>query len=254
MLLLLPPSETKRPGGTPGTRLDLDLLSFASLTDARRESLEALRALCQDPEAARRALKLGATQGALIELNREVEDSVTMPALDRFDGVLFDALDAATLPDEARVRAGENVAIASALFGLVGALDSIPAYRLSADSRLPGVTLRRHWAAAAGAALAERAAGGFVLDARSEAYAALGPAPAGSRFLRVVTEDGDDRRRALNHFNKAGKGEFARALLTSPVWPGDESDLRDWARDRGIRLEPGDAGELVLVAEHRAAA
>ncbi|WP_294180316.1 YaaA family protein [uncultured Schumannella sp.] len=254
MILLLPPSETKRPGGVVGTRLELDGLSFPSLGAPRRAALSALRELCADDAAARRALKLGATQLALIEVNRDVERSATMPALDRFDGVLFDALDAATLSAEARRRAGESVLIGSALFGLVGALDAIPAYRLSADSKLPGLALRRHWADEAAAALAERAAGGFVLDARSEAYAALGPAPAGSRFLRVVAEGEDGRRRALNHFNKAGKGALARALLAGPSWPEDESDLLDWARDAGVRLEAGDAGELVLIAEHRAAA
>lgn len=254
MLLILPPSETKRPGGVPGTRLDLGRLWSPGLAAARGAVIEELGELCADRAAAQKALKLGATQAALIELNRELEAAPTMSALDRFDGVLFDALDAASLPAQARARAGERVLIGSALLGLVAALDPIPAYRLSADSRLPGLVLRRHWAAPLASALAEHAAGGFVLDARSEAYAALGPAPERSRFLRVVTEDSEGRRRALNHFNKAAKGELARALLTSPVWPEDESDLLDWARDADLRLERGPGAELVLVAAHRAAA
>jgi hypothetical protein len=42
---------------------------------------------------------------------------------------------------------------------------------------------------------------GPVLDFRSEAYVALGPVPAGveTAFLRVVAEDGDGQKRALNH-------------------------------------------------------
>ena len=61
-----------------------------------------------------------------------------MPAIDRYTGVLFDALDAPSLDADAREFARETVVVHSALFGLVGALDEIPAYRLSHDSRLPG--------------------------------------------------------------------------------------------------------------------
>lgn len=248
MIVLLPPSETKRAGGPAGSRLDLGALAFPALTGGRRAALAALAELVRDPIAARRALKLSGRQAGEVDVDRAVESSPTMPAIDRFDGVLFDALDAASLPDSARRRAGESVVVASALFGVVSALDPIPAYRLSADSRLPGLPLRRHWAPAVTAEL--EAIDGFVLDARSEAYAALGPAPAGSsRFLRVVTRDAAGTRRALNHFNKAAKGRLVRRLLTSTAWPGSLDDLRDWARDEGAELADGAPGELELVVE-----
>ena len=145
MLLLLPPSETKRDGGTPESRLALNELSFPALAAPRRRAIAAMRTLARDPVAMGRALKLGATQAAELTRNRRLTTSPVMPAIDRFDGVLYDALDAASLPDTARRFAAEHVAIASALFGLVGALDPIPAYRLSHDSRLPGLPLGALW-------------------------------------------------------------------------------------------------------------
>ena len=89
-----------------------------------------------------RALKLEPRQAAEVERNRRLRDAPTMPAIDRYTGVLFDALDASTLSTEARAFAATTVVVHSALFGLVGALDPIPAYRLSHDSRVPGVRLR----------------------------------------------------------------------------------------------------------------
>ncbi len=244
MLLLLPPSESKRDGGT-GAPLDLSALSFPELTPARTRVLAALRALSRNLGAAAGMLRLGPASAAEAAKNRVVTTSPTMAAIDRYDGVLFDELDAASLPEAARRFAGEHVAIGSALFGLTGALDPIPAYRLSHDSRLPGTSLTKLWAAVA----PEVSSRGPVLDLRSEAYAALLPVPAGTErwYVRVVAEDEDGRRRALNHFNKKGKGAFVRRVLLAGIDHTDVDSVLAWAAGEGIRLERGAAGELDLV-------
>jgi cytoplasmic iron level regulating protein YaaA (DUF328/UPF0246 family) len=247
VLLLLPPSETKRDGGEPGTSLDLGVLALPGLTPQRKTAAAALRRLCRTKGAAMSALKLGPSLAGEVQRNRELFVSPVMPAIDRFDGVLYEALEAGALSPAARDFAGRHVLIASALFGLVGALDPVPAYRLSPDSRLPGIPLVRHWAAPVRVALAERSAGELVLDLRSEAYAALGPAPTGSWFVRVVADDGGGRRRALNHFNKHGKGEFVRRVLDAGRNHADLASLLTWAGGAGLRLEPGAPGELDLV-------
>lgn len=246
MLILLPPSETKRDGGLEGSRLDLTGLSFPELNAARRRAMSALGEVSSELAAAMTALKLGPTQAPEAERNRHLRRSPVLPSIDRYDGVLYDALDAPGLPADARVFANDHLAISSALFGLTRALDPIPAYRLSADSRLPGLRLKAHWAAAVSHSIAQEH--GLILDLRSEAYAALGPAPqrADSVFVRVVTEQGG-RRRALNHFNKSGKGTLTRALLLAGADLPNVAALLEWAPTAGLRLEPGAAGELDLV-------
>lgn len=245
MLILLPPSETKRDGGTEGSALDLAALRFEALHPVRADAVAAVGALCADPEAALRALKLSPRQSGEVARNRMLLSSPVMPAIDRYTGVLFDALDAASLSVDERAFAARHVLIHSALFGPIGALDPIPAYRLSHDSRLPGMPLRRHWREAASSAL--QPAEGLVLDLRSEAYAELGDAPEHALFLRVVSEDDAGRRRALNHFNKKGKGEFARALIAAGVDHPDAESLLRWAEHAGIRLQRGAPGELDLI-------
>ncbi|MGV8884116.1 MAG: YaaA family protein [Microbacteriaceae bacterium] len=246
MLVLLPPSETKRDGGDSEAALDLARLSFGSLTQQRTAALNALLSLSLDAPAAAVALGLSAGQMSEVGRNRRIAISPTMPAIDRFTGVLFDGLEASTLDYAARDWIGANVAIHSALFGLIGACDPIPAYRLSHDSKLPGIALRRHWANEITRVLADEA--GFILDVRSESYARLGPLPAGGnrRFLRVVSEGVDGRKRALNHFNKKGKGEFVRRLAEAGGDHVNAESLIAWARSAGVRLEPGAPGELEL--------
>ncbi|WP_091232266.1 YaaA family protein [Microbacterium sp. 3J1] len=246
MKILLPPSETKHPGGS-GPAFEVAALSLPALRRQRDDMVDALVDLAADEEAARRVLKLSARQAGEVEHNRMLRSARTMPAVDRYTGVLYDALDAASLTAASRRWLGEHVWIHSAPFGPVGALDGIPPYRLAAGTSVPGMaSLRSHWATAATAAIAGEEPD-FVLDLRSEAYVALGPVPAHvpSAYVRVVTEHG----RALNHFNKKSKGLLVRRLAESRPRVGSLRSLRRWAGGHEIVLrdaeEPG-VVELVV--------
>ncbi|MEV8263052.1 peroxide stress protein YaaA [Microbacterium sp. NPDC077057] len=245
MKILLPPSETKREGGDGGP-LDVPALALPDLTPQRTAVIDALVALAADEDASRRVLKLSDRQRGDIAHNRVVRSAPTMPAVDRYTGVLFDALDAASLSTASRRWLDAHVWIHSAPFGPVAALDAIPTYRLAAGTTLPGMPpLRRHWADPTAAAIAADAPA-FVLDLRSEAYAALGPVPAGvpSVYVRVVTAQG----RALNHFNKKSKGLLVRALAEDRPRLGSLRGLHRWAQAHDVILRDGAApGEIELV-------
>jgi cytoplasmic iron level regulating protein YaaA (DUF328/UPF0246 family) len=248
VLVVLPPSETKRDGGTDGTALDLSRLSHPQLRASRRVVLSSTRKLAKNLTTMSAALKLGPNQRFELLRNRALTTSPTTQAIDRYTGVLYDALAADSLSDGARAFAMEHLVIHSALFGLLGPSDPVPAYRLSHDSRLPGVSLRSTWRGPISTVLAGH--DGLILDLRSEAYVELGPAPSGRNdvvFLRVVSEGADGRQRALNHFNKKGKGEFTRALLESGTSFDTVDSLLEWAASAGLRLSRGAAGELNLV-------
>ena len=246
MWLILPPSETKRDGGADGSALDLNELSFRGLNPVRRKLLSATGRLAQNRKVASAALGLGPTQLFEVERNRVLRRSPVLPALDRYTGVLFDAVDVPTLSPNARQFAGEHVVIHSALFGLLRAEDVIPAYRLSHDSRLPELSLGKTWRGVLGRELGQLT--GLILDLRSEAYVAMGAAPEGSWFLRLVSEDDRGVRRALNHFNKKGKGEFTRAILSAGIDFTTVDELLFWAASAGFRLSASDK-ELTLVVD-----
>ncbi len=280
MLIVLPPSETKRDGGGSAS-LDIAGLSFARLNPVRRKLVSALVTLSRNESASLRALKLGPKGAAELARNRVLRTSPTMPAIERYTGVLYDALDVSSLDAEARARAGERVLIHSALFGLLRAEDLIPAYRFSHDSRLPELplnarSLKALWRDRVSHEFAALTAGGaaspagkgvsakraesieqaalleprrLVLDLRSEGYVELGPAP-GSLYLRVVTRTEGGQVRALNHFNKHAKGAFTRDLLSLKAAPGSVDELIAAAHSLGWKLSlaaTSDAsGELVL--------
>jgi len=168
-----------------------------------------------------------------------------MPALERYTGVLYEALDAPALTPQSRVFAGTHVLIHSALFGLVSASDLIPAYRLSHNSRLPGLSLPKLWREPLRAVLAD--VPGLVLDLRSDSYAKLGPVPVGAWRIHVVSEATDGRCTALAHFNKKAKGLFVRELALAGRDHETVDSLLGWAQAHGVRLERSAAGVLDLV-------
>lgn len=242
MLILLPPSETKRDGGI-GEPLDLGALSFERLTAPRRTVLALLAEVSKSRRGAMAALKLGPRGESEIDRNRAIASSPTMQAIERYTGVLFDALDVAGLDAPARMHATERVAIHSALFGIVRADDLIPAYRLSHNSRLPGLSLAAHWRQAITRELTEQP--GMVLDLRSEGYVKLGPAPVGNHAvtIRVVARSGNGHVRTISHANKHAKGLFVRDLLHLDHAPETLDDLVATAGGMGWTLVPEAAAD-----------
>jgi cytoplasmic iron level regulating protein YaaA (DUF328/UPF0246 family) len=244
VLVLLPPSETKAPGGD-GAPLELATLTAPELTGVRTEIAEALVKLADDVPAARAALGLSAKQDAEIARNAELWTSPTRPAIERYTGVLYDALDVRAMSRAQRARAARRLAVGSALFGLVRAEDSIPAYRLSAGSSLPGLpTLRALWKPALSPVLA--AVDELVVDLRSGSYAALAPVP-GAITLEVLSERPDGSRSVVSHFNKAHKGRVARLLALSTAEPTDVVRLRSLLRRAGLHVEHDGGNALSLV-------
>ena len=209
MLVLLPPSETKRPGGV-GVSIDKAAIIWAALDPARQVVIDGLLKLCADPDLAAKRLKLGKKSTGDIAANLEIMTSGTMPALRRYTGTLYDALGFDTLSEQSIERAKEQFFVQSALFGLVPAMEQIPYYRLSAGTSLPGVALAEVWKEAHAAVWPRLE--GEVLDMRSKAYVAINPVPETKTTYFVEVLDAGSGR-AMNHFNKKAKGAFARSIL-----------------------------------------
>jgi cytoplasmic iron level regulating protein YaaA (DUF328/UPF0246 family) len=236
VIVLLPPSETKHPGGD-GPPMRLDDLSYPELSPLRAALVDELVELSADPPECRRALGLSASQQVEIERNAALRSAPTMPAINRYTGVLYDALDIKSLTGAAASRARARLVVGSALFGMLRADDSIPAYRLSATSKLPGRSaLSTRWRPLLEPALTRIAADELVVDLRSGSYAALGKV-SHAVHVDVVSERSDGTRAVVSHFNKAHKGRLARALATSRSEPTDANAVATIARRAGMRVE-----------------
>ncbi len=253
MLILLPPSEGKTRPAT-GAPLELESLSFPTLTPVRAQLLRALVKMCSgNPKRAMQALDLGPTQADAIEINAGLFEEPTARADEIYTGVLFSMLDVATLDPASRARADESLAVASALFGLVRPSDQIPAYRLSGDGSLPRLgTVASRWRTPLPRVLRDAAGDGLLIDLRSGMYAALGKPPADladrTVTMRVLHEH-HGVRKVVSHFNKATKGRIVRALLESGADPSSVDELQSVLGDLGWSVERDGQRLDVVVAE-----
>jgi uncharacterized protein len=238
-LILLPPSEGKAPGGdgppwSPGAMaVDLD--------EERLRVATALGRAMAGGEASRGRL-LGVRGAALAtstDDDRRLLDSPTLPAIRRYTGVLYDALDAGSLPAAARRRLGGSVLIVSGLWGLVAPGDRLPAYRLKMSASLPGLgRLSTWWRPALTAALGQRAAGRQIWDLLPQEHAAAwSPPPDLERTtVQFLEERPDGQLAAVSHWNKLLKGALVRHLLEHPATTPE--GLADWEHPAGYRPAP----------------
>ncbi|MDX3689359.1 peroxide stress protein YaaA [Streptomyces europaeiscabiei] len=258
MLVLLPPSEGKAPsaGGAP---LKLEGLSLPALTGAREAVIGELVELCTgDEDKAREVLGLSEGLRGEVAKNAELLTAGTRPAGQVYTGVLYDALDLATLETAAKQRAARSLLVFSGLWGAVRVTDRIPSYRCSMGVKLPGVgALGTHWRTPMASALPEAAGDGLVLDLRSSAYTAAwkpkGEVAGRTATVRVLHAP---TRKVVSHFNKATKGRIVRSLLSAGIAPKGPAELVEALRDLGYVVEvepPAGAGKAwtldVLVNE-----
>lgn len=242
MLIILPPSESKRPPPDEGHPVSLEGLSFPSLTGTRARVLDALKETSASPDAFQR-LGVRSSLAAEVARNTWLAEQPVRPALEVYTGPLHAGLDATTLSPEAADRAASTVVVTSAVFGALRPTDRIPSYRCHICAHLVGMDrLEPTWRAVLPRVLAGAAGStGPILDLQSPTYQAAGmPAGVEDRTIAVrVVGRRDDGTHIGDVIAKRTRGEAARELLESGVDPSDPAELTEILGERwAVQLEP----------------
>ena len=223
-MLLLPPSEGKATGGS-SRRVGWapDAGAFGTrLSDRRIAVVEALASVGGGDE------KLLGVKGDHLLRAQSANSSLigarTLPAWQRYTGVVWDHLDPATLSAAAR----KQIVVVSGLLGLVRGDDSVPDYRLKMGANLrPLGKLSTWWRGDLSTELQRAGRRRFVVDLLPQEHrAALDLAGLDGVSLTLVDPTG----KPGGHFAKAAKGELARAILLDGVsvldtWHHPQFDL-----------------------------
>ncbi len=207
--------------------------TFSSLADRREAVVRALGAADGGTE------KLLGVRGEHLDralsANVSLDGARSLPAWQRYTGVVWDHLDPASL---AKIEL-RRIVVVSALLGLARGNDPVPDYRLKMGANLaPLGKLSTWWRPDLSDTLNRYASGRTAGQRRvmidllpQEHRAAWAP---DRRVNGVSVEFVDPTGKPGGHFAKAAKGLLARAILTDGIGVIDE-----WRDDRfELRVEP----------------
>jgi cytoplasmic iron level regulating protein YaaA (DUF328/UPF0246 family) len=256
-LVLLPPSEGKAPGGDGPPWAD-GPHAFGALDPARRQVIDALRRVMRgSPAKAAKLLGVG-DAAAAISANLAIDSAPTLPAIERYTGVLFDALDYSSLPAKVRRRVDEQVIVLSAVWGAVAPRDPIPDYKLKMGATLPRLgRLATWWRPSLAPVLdplaAKRVVWNLLPGEHAVAYKPTGAAATITvRFLDDVERKGERTLVTVSHWNKLLKGALVRHVLTNQLREPD--GLVKFEHPQGYVYRPdlttldGDRIDVAMVA------
>jgi cytoplasmic iron level regulating protein YaaA (DUF328/UPF0246 family) len=256
MLIIVPPSESKRPPAGSGPPVDVASLSFPSLLATRRQIADALVETSAGLDAFRR-LGVRPTFAREVARNTALWELPAMPVLDLYTGPLHDGLDASRLSPAAAERANRSLVVNSALWGALRPVDRIPPYRLHVCAHLVGLEdLEPIWREVLPDTFASAAGdSGVIVDLRSPTYLATGQARGlEDRTVLLRVDEGPAGHRIGAVLAKRTRGEAAHHLLESGADPVDPPALADVLADRWpVRLSeperPGKPWTMTLTIE-----
>ena len=163
-VILLPPTEGKAVGGQTDSPWKPDSGSFGTSLGAHRSELMAHLKKSKGGDQ-----KLLGVSGAHLtraqDANMHLMNAPSLPAWQRYTGVVWDHLDLTSLTAAQRNSFVKRIYVPSGLAGLVRADDPLPDYRLKMGARLSSIgTLSKWWRDDITAALVKALKGRIVLD------------------------------------------------------------------------------------------
>ncbi len=176
-------------------------------------------------------------------LPADLTESPTLPAIDRYTGVLYGELGYRNLDRTLRRRIDTQVIVFSGLWGLVAPNDPIPWYKLKMSAKAPRLgRLGTWWRPRIAPVLDAHVDRRVVWDLLPKEHTTAWPisdAPSlriAVKFLDEVERGGSRKLVTVSHWNKLLKGALVRHIVTTQLT--EPEDLGAFRHPQGYRYRP----------------
>lgn len=262
--ILLAPSERKAAGGSHSwaeVKSDAKLNRFSELVAERDRVVSAMKEAIQ---AKNRLADLFEVKGKAlekaIEVNLEIASAPTRPAIERYTGDMYEAIDPGSLSPNGVQMFKKVGLIVSGLLGLVTPGDMIPDYKLKISAQLPDVgPLTRYWKGELAHLWIRELKGRGVLDLLPEEHSKTIAPPSGAvswiqvKFGKVSGKGSKAKFSAITHESKILRGQLVRSVLESGKY-----EPKNWSRkspvpgfkvSKELSSYDGISGEIIFVKD-----
>lgn len=145
MKILLAPAETKNSGGNQKPFCKENFF-LEELFEKREEIFDIYENYLSSHSIEELSTWFGLKKLNDVEkYKHSLKDKNTMKAINRYNGVAFDALDYCSLDENTQKYIDDNVILFSNLFGPIKASDLIPDYKYKQGAKLPGIVVEKFY-------------------------------------------------------------------------------------------------------------
>lgn len=201
-LILIPPSEGKVVGGR-GAPLKV----LSPQVQAMYDRLVQFKGDVNDLYGVK-----GKALDKATAANRDVIKAPTLPAIERYSGVVYDGIDYSSLSKASKVFLNAHVRIVSALFGLLNPQDVIPDYKLKIEK----LDSAKYWKPI----ITQELKGCFVIDLLPQAHQKAVHYEKGIKIDFIFYKNG--KLMPAGHQGKLIKGKFIRWLCVNQITNPDD--------------------------------
>lgn len=212
MKILLAPAETKNQGGTHAPFCKENFI-FEPLFEKRQEIFNYYEAHVASLDLPALSQWFGIKKLDDVKKYQEsLKNKPTMKAIERYNGVAFDAIEYGTLPLKEQHYIDENVILFSNLFGPIKASDLIPDYKYKQGAKLPSMNVEKFFMEHFSQPLDDYL-GDEILDLRAGYY---------EKFYKinqaqVITLKFIKEGKVVSHWAKHYRGAVVKALAKNNI-------------------------------------
>jgi uncharacterized protein len=206
LVYLIPPSEGKRDGGDnlPLSRSFELPIPSKILKSAKEKDLKCI----------------GRRFAEAKELNKNILSGSTLPAIDRYDGVMYSAIGYESMSCDAKSCFDDSVLIVSGLFGVLRPYDRIPNYKLPIEAKW----LAAYWKPKVTKLLASMKDDVVFVDLLPLSYRKMVDWEKVGRYVTI--DFVDTERNRLWHDVKPVKGKWLRNAMEKGILSIDDLNLK----------------------------